>query len=101
MAKLFYLRLPAALPQFLTGLRIGGGLSLIGAIVAELAAGAAGQGTGLAFRIVEAGFRLDIARMFAALALISATGLVIYALLALLTHSLLRNWHESAREQTE
>lgn len=99
--KLFYLRLPAALPQFLTGLRIGGGLSLIGAIVAELAAGAAGQGTGLAFRIVEAGFRLDIARMFAALALISATGLVIYALLALLTHYLLRNWHESAREQTE
>lgn len=99
--KLIYLRLPAALPQFLTGLRIGGGLSLIGAIVAELAAGAAGQGTGLAFRIVEAGFRLDIARMFAALTLISATGLIIYGLLALLTHYLLRNWHESAREQTE
>ena len=99
--KLIYLRLPAALPQFLTGLRIGGGLSLIGAIVAELAAGAAGQGTGLAFRIVEAGFRLDVARMFAALTLISATGLIIYGLLALLTHYLLRNWHESAREQTE
>lgn len=99
--KLIYLRLPAALPQFLTGLRIGGGLSLIGAIVAELAAGAAGQGTGLAFRIVEAGFRLDIARMFAALTLISATGLIIYGLLAVLTHYLLRNWHESARDQTE
>ncbi|WP_442756333.1 ABC transporter permease [Methylocystis sp. JAN1] len=96
--KLVYLRLPAALPQFLTGLRIGGGLSLIGAIVAELAAGASGQGTGLAYRIVEAGFRLDIARMFAALALISATGLAIYAALAGLSHYLLRGWHESARE---
>jgi NitT/TauT family transport system permease protein len=99
--RLIYLRLPAALPQFLTGLRIGGGLALIGAIVAELAAGAAGQGTGLAFRIVEAGFRLDIARMFAALTLISAAGLAIYATLALLTHLLLRRWHESARARGE
>ncbi|MCC3244781.1 ABC transporter permease [Methylocystis sp. WRRC1] len=97
--KLVYLRLPAALPQFLTGLRIGGGLSLIGAIVAELAAGAAGQGTGLAFRIVEAGFRLDIPRMFAALALISVTGLAIYGALAALSYYLLRGWHESARER--
>ncbi len=99
--KLIYLRLPAALPQFLTGLRIGGGLSLIGAIVAELAAGASGQGTGLAFRIVEAGFRLDIPRMFAALALISLTGLAIYGALAALSHVLLRGWHESARERGE
>ncbi len=96
--KLVYLRLPAALPQFLTGLRIGGGLSLVGAIVAELAAGASGQGTGLAYRIVEAGFRLDIPRMFAALALISAAGLAIYGALAALSHYLLRGWHESARE---
>ena len=81
----------------MTGLRIGGGLSLIGAIVAELAAGASGQGTGLAFRIVEAGFRLDVPRMFAALTLISMSGLSIYGLLALLTHYLLRRWHESAR----
>lgn len=99
--KLVYLRLPAALPQFLTGLRIGGGLSLIGAIVAELAAGASGQGTGLAYRIVEAGFRLDITRMFAALALISLTGLAIYGALAALSHYLLRGWHESARERGE
>ena len=68
------LKLPAALPYFLGGLRIGGGLALIGAIVAEIAAGSAGQGSGLAFRIVEAGFRLNIPRMFAALTLISATG---------------------------
>lgn len=96
--RLVHLRLPAALPQFLTGLRIGGGLALIGAIVAELAAGASGQGEGLAYRIVEAGFRLDIPRMFAALALISLAGLAIYGALAALSHLLLRGWHESARE---
>ena len=95
--KLIYLRLPAALPQFLTGLRVGGGLALIGAIVAELAAGASGQGSGLAFRIVEAGFRLDVPRMFAALTLISLSGLAIYGALSWLSHRLLRNWHESAR----
>lgn len=97
--RLVYLRLPSALPQFLAGLRIGGGLALIGAIVAELAAGASGQGTGLAYRIVEAGFRLDIPRMFAALVLISLAGLAIYAALAALSYSLLRGWHESARER--
>jgi NitT/TauT family transport system permease protein len=97
--RLIYLRAPAALPQFLTGLRIAGGLALIGAVVAELAAGAAGQGTGLAFRIVEAGFRLDIPRMFGALALLSLAGMAIYGGLSLLTWLALKDWHESARER--
>jgi NitT/TauT family transport system permease protein len=97
--RLVYLRAPAALPQFLTGLRIAGGLALIGAVVAELAAGAAGQGTGLAFRIVEAGFRLDIPRMFGALALLSLAGMAIYGGLSLLTWLALKDWHESARER--
>jgi NitT/TauT family transport system permease protein len=96
--RLLLLRLPSALPQFLTGLRIGGGLALVGAIVAELSAGASGQGEGLAYRIVEAGFRLDIPRMFAALALISLAGLAIYGALSALSYYLLRGWHESARE---
>lgn len=99
--KLVYLRAPAALPQFLTGLRIGGGLALIGAIAAELAAGAAGQGAGLAFRISEAGYRLDIPRMFAALALVSAAGVVIYGALTALSYLCLRRWHESARGRGE
>lgn len=94
---LIRLKLPAALPYFLGGLRIGGGLALIGAIVAEIAAGSAGQGSGLAFRIVEAGFRLNIPRMFAALTLISATGILIYAGLSLLSYALLHRWHDSAR----
>lgn len=93
---LLLLRLPSALPYFLGGLRIGGGLALIGAIVAELAAGAAGKGAGLAFRIVEAGYRLNIPRMFAALALISLTGIAIFAALSALSSYLLGRWHESA-----
>ena len=76
--QLLWLRVPSALPYFLGGLRIGGGLALIGAIVAEIAAGSAGQGSGLAFRIIESGYRLNIPRMFAALALISLTGIAIY-----------------------
>lgn len=93
---LLLLRLPSALPYFLGGLRIGGGLALIGAIVAELAAGAAGKGAGLAFRIVEAGYRLNIPRMFAALTLISLTGIAIFAALSALSAYLLGRWHESA-----
>ena len=91
-----YLRLPSALPFILGGLRIAGGLSLIGAVVAEIAAGAAGTGSGLAYRIAESGYRLNVPRMFAALVLLSATGLVIYLLLAAVSHLLLRRWHESA-----
>ena len=75
---LWDLKLPAALPQMLAGLRIAGGLSLIGAVVAEIAAGSAGAGSGLAYRIVESGYRLNIPRMFAALLLLSAAGVAIY-----------------------
>src|ERR1700710_1050130 len=91
-----YLKLPAALPYILGGLRIAGGLSLIGAVVAEIAAGSAGAGSGLAYRISESGYRLNIPRMFAALLLLSAAGIVIYGLLALASHLVLRRWHESA-----
>jgi NitT/TauT family transport system permease protein len=93
---LCFLKLPAALPFVLGGLRIAGGLSLIGAVVAEIAAGSAGAGSGLAYRIAESGYRLNIPRMFAALLLLSAAGIVIYGLLALTSHLVLRRWHESA-----
>ena len=96
LQTLCYLKLPSALPFILGGLRIAGGLSLIGAVVAEIAAGSAGAGSGLAYRIAESGYRLNIARMFAALLLLSAAGIVIYGLLALISHWLLRRWHESA-----
>lgn len=96
MQTLRYLKLPSALPFILGGLRISGGLSLIGAVVAEIAAGSAGAGSGLAYRIVESSYRLNIPRMFAALLLLSATGIVIYGILALASHLVLRRWHESA-----
>lgn len=91
-----YLRLPSAMPYFLAGLRIAGGLALIGAIVAEFAAGSAGTGSGLAYRILESGYRLQIPRMFAALLLISLTGIVIFLAFTLLQHLVLRRWHDSA-----
>lgn len=94
--ELWLLRLPAALPFFLAGLRVAGGLALIGAVVAEFVAGAGGTGSGLAYRILEAGFQLKIPRMFAALALISACGIAIFAALGAVQHLLLRRWHESA-----
>ncbi len=77
-------------------MRIAGGLSLIGAVVAEIAAGSAGAGSGLAFRIAESGYRLNIPRMFAALLLLSLTGIVIFMALSLVSHLMLRRWHESA-----
>ena len=97
--QLLWLRVPSALPYFLGGLRIGGGLALIGAIVAEIAAGSAGQGSGLAFRIIESGYRLNIPRMFAALTLISLTGIFIYLVLSALSYLLLHRWHDSARSR--
>jgi NitT/TauT family transport system permease protein len=91
-----YLELPSALPYLLGGVRIAGGLALIGAVVAEIAAGSAGAGSGLAYRIAESGYRLDIPRMFAALALLSMAGIAIFLALSALSHLALRRWHESA-----
>jgi NitT/TauT family transport system permease protein len=90
------LKLPSAMPFILGGMKIAGGLSLIGAVVAEIAAGSAGAGSGLAYRIAESGYRLNIPRMFAALLLLSVAGIVIFFALSLLSHLLLRRWHESA-----
>jgi NitT/TauT family transport system permease protein len=95
---LLHLRLPTALPYFLAGLRISGGLALIGAVVAEFVSGTGGAETGLAFRILEAGYRLAIPRMFAALLMLSVTGIVIYLLLDWFSRRVLRHWHESAIE---
>jgi NitT/TauT family transport system permease protein len=99
LKALWYLRRPAALPAFLAGLRIAGGLSLIGAVVAEMAAGSAGAGSGLAYRIIESQYRLNIPRLFAALVLLALTGIGLFLVLAALNHVLLRRWHESALDR--
>jgi len=91
---LWRLYLPSALPNILSGLKTSGGLALIGTVVAEYGAGS-GTATGLAWRIIEAGNRLQIPRMFAALLLLAALGIAIFYGLALLEYLALRKWHES------
>ncbi len=90
LQTLLLLRLPAALPYFLAGLRISGTLALVGAVVAEFVAGSGGFASGLAYRILEAGYRLQIPRMFAALVLLALSGIAIYAALGLFSYLMLR-----------
>ncbi len=96
MATLWRLRIPSALPFFLAGLRISSGLALVGAVVAEFVAGTGGTSAGLAYEILQSSFQLDIPRMFAALFLITVTGVVLFGLMVLLQQLLLGSWHESA-----
>lgn len=91
-----YLRLPSALPYFLGGLRISGGLALIGAVVAEFVAGTGGARSGIAYQILMSSYNLQIPRMFAALLMTTALGVIIFISLTLLSDQLLRHWHESA-----
>ena len=93
--RLRYLLAPSALPYFMSSLKVAGGLSLIGAVVAEFVAGAAGQNTGLASRIIESSFRSEIPRMFAALVLVSILGITIFLLTSWLSCRVLGHWHES------
>jgi len=97
--KLLYLQLPSAMPYFLAGLRISGGLALIGAVVAEFVAGTGGTQSGIAYQILMSSFNLQIPRMFAALIMTTALGILIFVILTVLSDFLLRHWHESAVEQ--
>lgn len=96
--ELTRLRIPGALPYFFGGLRISSGLALIGAVVAEFVAGTGGAKAGLAYMILQSGYNLQIPRMFAALLLITLTGIALFALMVWLSDRALRNWHESALE---
>lgn len=97
--QLLFLKIPAALPYFMAGLRIGGGLALIASVVAEFAAGSAGAGSGLAFRLLEAQYRLNMPRLFAALILLTMTGVAIFGITSLISWLALRRWHESAMKR--
>ena len=94
--KLRYLALPSALPFFLGGLKIAGGLALIGAVVAEFVIGRAGTGLGLASTLLEASYRFNFGRLYAALILISFMGVAIFGLMSLISYGFLFRWHESA-----
>jgi NitT/TauT family transport system permease protein len=93
---LIYLKIPSSMPYFMAGLRIAGGLSLIAAVVAEFAAGSAGQGAGLAFRLLESQYRLNIPRLFVALLMLCGTGITIFGLTSFVSWLVLHRWHESA-----
>jgi NitT/TauT family transport system permease protein len=95
LQRLRLLLAPSALPYFMAALKIAGGLSLIGAVVAEFVAGATGANTGLASRIIESSFRNEIPRMFAALVLVSLLGIAIFLMTALASKLVLGKWHES------
>ncbi len=92
---LMRLRVPSALPYFFGGLRISSGLSLIGAVVAEFVAGTGGTESGLAYQILQAGYQINIARLFAALFLITVTGVLLFSSMVLLSKLALGGWHES------
>jgi NitT/TauT family transport system permease protein len=92
---LWRLQLPSALPYLLAGMKISGGLALIGAVTAELVAGS-GNDTGLGWIITLAGRNLETAKVFAALALLSVLGIAIFFALSALEWALLHRWHESA-----
>ncbi len=89
------LRIPSAAPYFFGGVRISSGLALIGAVVAEFVAGTGGSGAGLAYQILQAGFSINIPRLFAALFLITVTGVALFLLMVFLSKLALGNWHES------
>ena len=93
--ELIRLRVPTALPYFFGGLRISSGLALIGAVVAEFVAGTGGTAAGLAYQILQAGFQINIPRLFAALMLITVAGVALFLLMVLLSKWALGQWHES------
>jgi NitT/TauT family transport system permease protein len=95
LQTLVRLRIPSAAPYFFGGLRISSGLALIGAVVAEFVAGTGGHGAGLAYQILQAGFQLNIPRLFAALFLITVAGVLLYLAMVWLTRLALGHWHES------
>jgi NitT/TauT family transport system permease protein len=89
------LRIPSAAPYFFGGLRISSGLALIGAVVAEFVAGTGGTGAGLAYQILQAGYQINIPRLFAALLMITVTGVLLFLLMVFLSKLALASWHES------
>ncbi|HEV7298088.1 MAG TPA: ABC transporter permease [Tepidisphaeraceae bacterium] len=93
MATLLKLRLPAALPAMMTGLRVAGGLAVIGAIVGEFI-----TGSGIGGEIVVARQQQKIDRVFAGLLLAAGLGIALFGLINAISYGLLRHWHASERK---
>ena len=89
--RLFRLRLPSAAPFIMEGHKVAAGLAIVGAVVAEFVAGS-GSAQGLAWRILEAANRLQIAKEFAAVIVLGAMGVGLHALLQALETQALVRW---------
>ena len=94
--RTFKLRLPAAMPYVMTGLRISSGLAMIGAVIGEFIAGIGGLKGGLGYLIVSAANRLELSSVFAAALASSLLGIVVFIGVSFLSNRFLRHWHESA-----
>jgi NitT/TauT family transport system permease protein len=101
LQELLRLRVPSAAPYFFAGLRVASGLALIGAVVAEFVAGTGGEAAGLAYQILQAGYQLNVPRMFAALALVTLAGVTLFAATVWVSRIALARWHESELEREQ
>jgi NitT/TauT family transport system permease protein len=99
IAALWKLRLPSALPNIFTGLRIAAGLAVIGTVVAEFLVGQIVGAVGLGVRVVSAihESRMDLA--FAAVLLASLLGLAMFGAVNVAGHFALRRWHASEQSR--
>jgi len=89
--KLRRLRIPSATPFVLEGHKVAGGLAVIGAVVAEFVAGSGGS-QGLAWRILESSNRLQTAKTFAAVIVLSLMGALLHAVLQASEQAILRRF---------
>jgi NitT/TauT family transport system permease protein len=87
------LQLPTALPSIFTGLRIGAGLCVVGALVADFFFSRGDLGLGRLLNNYAK--ELQYERLFGGVILASLLGVSIYALISWVSHRTLRNWHES------
>ena len=94
--RMWKLKLPAALPYIMTGLRISSGLAVIGAIVGEFIAGIGGSRGGLGYVIISAASRMEMPYLYASALSSSLLGVIIFIAVSQLSARFLRHWHESA-----
>ncbi|MEY4064344.1 MAG: hypothetical protein RIR26_552 [Pseudomonadota bacterium] len=99
--SLWHLELPSALPFILNGVRVAGGLALVGAIGAEFVAGTGGQELGLAYRLLMAAYNQETARLFAALSVVSLYGVSIHFSLEWLEKWAARRWRVKTASATD
>jgi NitT/TauT family transport system permease protein len=98
---LFRLRLPNALPNLFTGIRISAGISVIGGLTGELFAGSTRVGEGgLGYAIIYANNQMETAYLFALVVAATALGFSFFFIVMFFEWLALHNWHESSRPQT-